>query len=309
MLKIHLKNNKHNAVWLVEPKVSIGRASDNDFVIDDPSVAANHVNIEVKHENLILVNISGGKQVTINGKIIEQSAPLKAEDELVIGGVQLDIVDPKREQRLADAASTHSTAVPEPTGWALKANHQALANRVFPIKPETVIGRSNDCDITLAAAHLSRRHVKLSIQDGLLYAKDLGSANGTYLNGKRVVGEERVRRGDELRFDTLSFGVIGPTQDLDKTTIRPAPAIPAAAITPGAKVAPPRPNQAKSPATKLPASADARVNQEKTNPASISSSATAKEGGSKGALVWVLVIVVLVASGVGVAFKQGLLGG
>jgi pSer/pThr/pTyr-binding forkhead associated (FHA) protein len=55
--------------------------------------------------------------------------------------------------------------------------------------------------------------------DGLLFVKDLGSANGTFLNGKQIV-ESRVKRGDELRFDALSFGVIGPADDLAKTTVR-----------------------------------------------------------------------------------------
>jgi pSer/pThr/pTyr-binding forkhead associated (FHA) protein len=82
-----------------------------------------------------------------------------------------------------------------------------------------VVGRSNECDITLSTAHLSRRHAKLFVDNGLLYVKDLESSNGTYLNGKRIT-EARVMRGDELRFDALSFGIIGPTDDIDKTTLR-----------------------------------------------------------------------------------------
>ncbi|HSC67967.1 MAG TPA: FHA domain-containing protein, partial [Cellvibrio sp.] len=102
-----------------------------------------------------------------------------------------------------------------------KANHTALANRVFPLKEINVIGRASECDISLAAAHLSRRHAQLQIIDGMLFVKDLDSANGTYLNGKRVA-EARVKRGDELRFDALTFGVMGPSDDLAKTTVRKA---------------------------------------------------------------------------------------
>ena len=60
------------------------------------------------------------------------------------------------------------------------------------------------------------------MKEGLLYVKDLGSSNGTYVNGQRIQ-EARVKRGDDLRFDTLSFGVIGPSDDLDKTTVRTVP--------------------------------------------------------------------------------------
>jgi pSer/pThr/pTyr-binding forkhead associated (FHA) protein len=90
---------------------------------------------------------------------------------------------------------------------------------VFPLKELMVIGRANDCDISLAAAHLSRRHAQLQVVDGMLFVKDLGSANGTFLNGQQVT-ESRVRRGDELRFDALTFGVMGPADDLAKTSVR-----------------------------------------------------------------------------------------
>lgn len=301
MLKIRLKDNKHSAVWLVEPKVKIGQASDNDFVIEDASVAPNHIEIEVNHESLNLVNVSGDGQVTVNGKIVEKTSPLAANDILGIGNIELEVVDPKREQRPAAPQPSGEKEQPT-TGWALKANHTALSNRVFPIKTETVVGRSNDCDITLAAAHLSRRHVKLSIQDGLLYVKDLGSANGTYLNGNRVVGEERVRRGDELRFDTLSFGVIGPSEDMDKTTVRPV-----AAIKPPPKSSPQRPAGAANKASAK--SASPSRPQPKTSAApSHATTSENEQGGSKGMLIVVGVVVAVVVV-VGIAFQQGLIGG
>ena len=56
----------------------------------------------------------------------------------------------------------------------------------------------------------------------MLFVKDLDSANGTFLNGKRVA-EARVKRGDELRFDALTFGVMGPSDDMAKTTVRQVP--------------------------------------------------------------------------------------
>ena len=113
---------------------------------------------------------------------------------------------------------------------------------MFPLKDVTTIGRSNECDISLPAAHLSRRHAQLQVIDGMLFVKDLDSANGTFLNGKRVA-EARVKRGDELRFDALSFGVMGPADDMAKTTVRKAVPLeptnsPAASTAPSAATAP-----------------------------------------------------------------------
>ena len=246
MLKIRFKNNKYNAVWLVEPKVSIGRLITNDLVVDDADVADSHIEVLVEHEQLTLKNLVPEKPVKVNDEEVSSICTLKPDDVITLGAVELQVIDPKREPKEAVVEAGNVTQLrtptPKTTGWALKANHTALANRVFPIKEMTIVGRATECDISLAAAHLSRRHAQLQVLDGLLYVKDLGSANGTFVNGKKVT-EARVKRGDELRFDTLSFGVIGPTtDDLAKTTVRsPASKVPDATPIPKTKpIAKPR---------------------------------------------------------------------
>ena len=221
MLKLRFKNNKYNAVWLVEPKVTIGRAITNDLVVDDAYVADCHLEVSVAHEQLTLKNLVPNKPVKVNDADITTGCKLVPDDVILLGKLELLVVDPKRELK---KPTPEVTAAPARTAsktmaWALKANHTALGNRVFAIKEVTVIGRAPECDISLPAAHLSRRHAQLQVLDGFLYVKDLGSANGTYLNGKQVT-EARVKRGDELRFDALSFGVLGPADELAQTTVR-----------------------------------------------------------------------------------------
>lgn len=217
MLKLRYKDNKLNAVWLVEPKVSVGRSPKNDLVVDLPEIAEHHIDIMVKHESLTLVNITESDQIKVNGESVGNSLPLQAGDEIALGNTALEIVDPKTET--PKKKPSPEKPVKGSTGWALKSNQSALSNRVFQVQPLTIIGRSNECDISLGTAHLSRRHAKLTVEDGLLFVKDLGSANGTFLNGKQVT-EARIKRGDLLRFDTLSFNVIGPVEDMDKTSVR-----------------------------------------------------------------------------------------
>ncbi|MES2823680.1 MAG: FHA domain-containing protein [Pseudomonadota bacterium] len=221
MLKIRYKNNKYNSVWLVEPKISIGRSATNDLIIDGSGVADKHIEVHVSHETLTLKNLDPLKPVKVNAMDVTGTCALKEDDEITIGGVELIVIDPKRESKvvLPEAANATQLRAVVSSGWALKANHTALANRVFPLKDVTVIGRANECDISLTASHLSRRHAQLQIVDGALFVKDLGSANGTFLNGKQIM-EARVKRGDELRFDSLIFGVMGPADELAKTTVR-----------------------------------------------------------------------------------------
>lgn len=221
MLKIRFKDNKYNAVWLVEPKITIGRSATNALVVDDPIVADVHLEVLVDNENLTLKNLVPSCPVKVNEMEVSGACELKPDDEITLGAIELIVIDPKRESKAVteDAGNVTQLRPAKPTGWSLKSNHAALGNRVFPLKELTVIGRANDCDISLPAAHLSRRHAQLQVVDGMLFVKDLGSANGTFVNGKQV-SEARVKRGDELRFDALSFGVLGPADDMAKTTVR-----------------------------------------------------------------------------------------
>lgn len=225
MLKIRFKDNKYNAVWLVEPKITIGRSATNALVIDDPLASDVHMEVLVDNEHLTLRNLIPTQPIIVNGQTVTGACELKPDDHITLGQVELIVIDPKREAKVVAEESANVTQLraPKTTGWSLKANHTALANRVFPLKEINVIGRASECDISLAAAHLSRRHAQLQIIDGMLFVKDLDSANGTFLNGKRVA-EARVKRGDELRFDALTFGVMGPSDDMAKTTVRKVPA-------------------------------------------------------------------------------------
>ena len=58
-----------------------------------------------------------------------------------------------------------------------------------------VIGRSSACQLVLADDTVSRRHAELHAEEGRWLLRDLGSSNGTWVNGRRVI-EAEVRPGD-----------------------------------------------------------------------------------------------------------------
>ncbi len=214
MLKLHFRGMQSKDVWLVEPKLTLGNSTKSDVWLE--GLSAQHAEILIEHEKLKL-RCFPDCEVIINGKIASNAkhTELVAGDILKLGSQELVVVDPKQQPQ-----KPKPILKPKASGWALKSKSSALSNRTFLLGDTTLIGRSNDCDITLATAHLSRRHAQLVLMEGILSVKDLDSSNGTYLNGKSI-REVRVNRGDELRFDTLSFEVVGPSDDLDKTTMRP----------------------------------------------------------------------------------------
>jgi len=78
-------------------------------------------------------------------------------------------------------------------------------SREIQLKPETVLGRQAECDVLLTEGHTSRRHARLVQAEDGYWLEDLGSSNGTFINGNRISGRVKVTSGDRLRFDIEEY--------------------------------------------------------------------------------------------------------
>ena len=77
----------------------------------------------------------------------------------------------------------------------------------FPIGDgATVIGRAEDCGLRVPIGNVSRRHCELTVSGEELSVKDLGSANGTFVNNKRIT-EADLEAGDRLVLGPIVFTV------------------------------------------------------------------------------------------------------
>ena len=101
--------------------------------------------------------------------------------------------------------------------------------RDFPISEEkTILGRRQDCHLRIPTKDVSRQHCVLLLQDNVLTAKDLGSSNGTFINGKRIA-EAELKAGDRLRLGPVTFIV---QIDGKPATIKPEDAAPSSQTEP-----------------------------------------------------------------------------
>ncbi|HEU4749576.1 MAG TPA: FHA domain-containing protein [Acidimicrobiia bacterium] len=69
----------------------------------------------------------------------------------------------------------------------------------FSVNGATVIGRSDQADVNLEDPYASEFHLRLVSQEGALTVSDLGSTNGTYVNGRRITTPTALQRGDALQ--------------------------------------------------------------------------------------------------------------
>lgn len=72
-----------------------------------------------------------------------------------------------------------------------------------------VVGRGRDADLQLEDESVSRRHAKLAVlSDGAPAIEDLGSQNGTFINGKPIVGSARLHVGDRITLGSYDLELL-----------------------------------------------------------------------------------------------------
>ncbi|HEX8911203.1 MAG TPA: FHA domain-containing protein, partial [Humisphaera sp.] len=69
----------------------------------------------------------------------------------------------------------------------------------------TVIGRREDCDLRIPLNDVSRKHARLVKEDGGIRLEDLGSSNGTFLNGERIERDAVLQAGDSVQVGPVVF--------------------------------------------------------------------------------------------------------
>lgn len=100
---------------------------------------------------------------------------------------------------------------PVPGNWALRGHLPAALPEALPLvlpphqNGRFTIGRALACDFTLADLSVSRWHAKLHREEDHWMLSDLGSTNGTRLNGWRVTTGVPVQPGDRVSFGSVTF--------------------------------------------------------------------------------------------------------
>ena len=89
------------------------------------------------------------------------------------------------------------------------------AGRQFSLSDQLIVlGRSEKCAVYIADPRVSRRHAQIAWDGEVSTLSDLGSANGTWLNGRRITNPETLRDGDEITIASAVFTFHDPESTL-----------------------------------------------------------------------------------------------
>src|SRR5581483_5702038 len=108
-------------------------------------------------------------------------------------------------------------------GIALVSQFQSLSLKDFYLRHGTcLVGRSEACQLLINDATVSRRHAEITISAAEMAVTDLGSHNGTYLNGQPI-RTARIVAGDQIQFGRVRFllaltGAMCVNSELDGST-------------------------------------------------------------------------------------------
>lgn len=209
MLKVQFKDGRAEPVALVAPGKTIGKGAINDIVIDVKGVNGFHADLKVDGDNVIISDVDTKTGTQLNGDLLTGPTNLRAGDVIMIQGVELEVIEDDLSNNAKTLVLSGHALSAVSSGWFLVAASGPEKGQHIPIGARTEIGRALDCDISILEPALSRKHAEVEPIGGDLVLQDLGSANGTLVNGEKV-DKVKLKDGDVLQFHKIRFVVKAP---------------------------------------------------------------------------------------------------
>ncbi len=218
-MKLLFPNGEHSPAPLVEGNNRIGSSADAAIGLKAEGIAPWHCDILYASGAASIVPSSTNAAIALNGQPVTQAETLRAGDGLLLGAnVQVRVVAMDRGSAVTarpapvdDRGATRvRVAVPK---FLLRGVSGAAFGKNYAVAATLTIGRSGDCGIAIPSEEISRQHARVTpAADGLLI-EDLGSSNGTYINGKRIQSG-LLKPGEELRLDNIRFLLVAPGAEI-----------------------------------------------------------------------------------------------
>ncbi len=93
--------------------------------------------------------------------------------------------------------------------WRLESTSDPTNKWAFPVDSAPFnIGRDESCELALESKDVSRYHAQLNVSGDMLWIRDSGSTNGTFINGKQIADSEALTHGDILHIGQVGFCVL-----------------------------------------------------------------------------------------------------
>jgi pSer/pThr/pTyr-binding forkhead associated (FHA) protein len=215
-MRLHFPNKEHDDLLVAPGETSIGSAADNQLVLNRNGIAPHHAVLYVGDRGFVL-SVVADARVHVNARPVREKAILRLGDIVSLDTLQF-ILKPDRDASIltdvpastakaGDEAQTRTRNVPPKA--VLRGVSGSHFGRIVPLRGRLVIGRGSDCDLVLDEPEMSRRHAMIENTGDMIFLRDLGSANGTFVNGVQV-RNAILHPDDQIAFDHNRFLLEAP---------------------------------------------------------------------------------------------------
>lgn len=215
-MKLVFPGGEHPQVLLGHGINRVGSDPHSTIVIDRPGVLPQHCLLHVTAQGVML-DVPPGTAVSVNGRNVAGLITLRPGDSVGFDQVQAKLAalgpapvvgrqPPSAGPDLIPANDDPGVTAVRPVvpRFFLRGISAEVSGRSEPLVGVITVGRSSESTLRFDSPGVSRNHARLMPTDSGLQVEDLGSSNGSFINGKRVLrGEAKV--GDEIAFDTVRF--------------------------------------------------------------------------------------------------------
>lgn len=181
------------------PEITIGRHPDCVIQTTNGSVSRRHCVIRQAGDGFEIIDQKSSSGTYINNQRINQQ-PLRDGDEIYCGSFTL------RFYAEEAGAAPDQESVVTLRGMLLFTDDDNIQRQIWidDQNPQVLVGRSTECQIRTSDGSVSRRHSEFSCGGGVFQVQDMGSSNGTYVNGNRV-NHQLLRHQDEINCGRLTI--------------------------------------------------------------------------------------------------------
>jgi len=222
-MRLHFPNNEHEDMLIAHGDTSIVAAADNTLVLTGPGIAPHHAMISVGDRGYVLSVLDPSGRVHVNARPVREKAILRLGDVVSLDTLQF-MLKPDRDASIrtdVPAAALSTPPPPRATGESatrtrivppkavLRGVSGTYFGKIVPLRGRLVIGRGSDCDLVLDEPEMSRRHAVIENSGDGMFLRDLGSSNGTFVNGVQVRNAV-LHPDDQIAFDQNRFLLEAP---------------------------------------------------------------------------------------------------
>lgn len=181
--------------------LNIGRARDNDIIIENLAVSRNHARIRLTNGKYVLTDLNSANGTFVNGVRITKTE-IMHNDVITVGKHNLLFVNKplSEEQIISDAFGADRTMIVDraPCGLLVVTTGKQRGQEFKLSKHENHIGRSADNDIRLHDWFVSKHHCVIIKQGNNYFIKDLGSWRGVFVNNQPIK-DTQLKEGDDIK--------------------------------------------------------------------------------------------------------------